>query len=326
MGFWLERQYYTRDKWLIINDQIRSELKLNHNELGLYIYKDLHSALLEALWSFSRQYMIRKKIYYFKGLSPYFDRSLELFATLGYEIHGLDLQQSQSNFAWIDNLDHTTLAVLMAKDVPFLGQVLEWEGLQKKLLEKRVFQIEISQNYHFIYGLQQPPNPYHIRFYDFLGNGTLSVFGKRAQHEAVFTSSMYWDDFETKKILDLLFSQEENQTKVLDFESQLPKDTWRLSEHTKRLFDRAVFSWTDVDGTALKSLLLENQKNFLNSEVQTSSLTTWGGLKAMNWLMPLGLNMEIIRGLITIDQKHLNPEFLKDLLEGLKQIRSLQNS
>ncbi|MCB9025145.1 MAG: hypothetical protein H6625_02400 [Bdellovibrionaceae bacterium] len=321
----MEQQYYTRDKWSLINDQLKTDLKIKDKELGLYVYKDLHSALMEVLWSFSRQYMIKKKVYYFKGLSPYFERCLGLLATLGYDVQELDIQQGQSDFKWLDNLDHTALGVLMARDIPFLGQVLEWDELQKKLTEKRVFQIELSHNYHYVYGLQSVSNPYHIRLYDFLGYGALSVFGKRAQHEAVFTSAMYWENFDVKKIINFLLSQEENQVKVLNFESQLPKDTWCLSGSIKRLFDRAVFSWRDVDATALKSLLIEKNKGLLDSDIQTPSLTTWGGIKAMDWLIPMGLDKDIIRGMIILDQKQLSSDFLVCLLDCLKQIRSLQN-
>lgn len=320
----LKEQFYVRDLWHEKNQTMQASLKLTLNEQGLYVFKDLHLALLEMLWSYSRQYMIRKKIYWIKGLSPYFPSCLELFMGMGYEVHELDYRQAFTDRQWIEKLDHTVLAVLLAKDVPFVGYVFDWSEILKQIAEKRVFQIEIAHNYQYIHGISPANNPFHIQLYDFIGQGAVCVFGKRAQFEPVITTGMNWEGFSLDASYEVGQRPEDRQ-QVENFEKQLPALSWRIDPSQKRLYDRAVFSWRDMDATALRALLLEKVPDLKPGEIQTTSLSTWGGLKTMNWLLPIGLDLEILRGLTVIDQQRLSDQLLHELMVCRSEILSLQS-
>ncbi|MCB0390492.1 MAG: hypothetical protein KDD58_04340 [Bdellovibrionales bacterium] len=323
----LEIQYYSREKWFEWNDIIAQNLDLRGNDQSLYLFADAHVALLETLWAYSRQYVVKRKLYYVRGLSPYFDACLKFLIGQGFEIFEIDIDKALYDENWIEKLDHTVLAVLFAKDIPFLGTFYEWESLKKKLTEKRVFQIEVVHNSHYIQGITNSDNPYHIKIHDFLGEAALGVLGKRTQFEAIISTSMNWQNFSSTNLLSKIGNTKEIHSLVEKFEQQLPEETWKLPSSETRYFDRAVFSWKDMEASAIIDCLEEIYPNMDMGKIQTPSLVYWGSLRSMDWLLYVtGMDKEIVRGLIVVDQECLQwPKFTENLLNARKQVLKLQN-
>ena len=65
----MTEQFYVREKWHDLNDQALDLFKQNGSDQKLYLYPDMHVSLLETLWSLSRQFLTKRKVYVIKGMS-----------------------------------------------------------------------------------------------------------------------------------------------------------------------------------------------------------------------------------------------------------------
>lgn len=291
-----------------------------------FLYKDTHVALLEILWGLGRQYLTRKKIYLLKDQSPYFTYIKKLFLSLSYEVLDLPIESLKDPDLYANHLDHTTLAVVMARDIPFLAKTWDTQNLCGYLYEKKIVQVEVIHESQYSQGVLPSLNPSHVQVYDFLGLSSLVVTGRRVQYESPISSGQNWDDFNAELLSGRVCSQSLHFELVKEFESNLPDGAWKMPlKDTERIYDRAIFAWRNLSATAVLSELCKQNSKY--HTIQTSCLISWGGLSAMCWLESFVPDPLCIRGLIVVPANLLEQKsFLTDLLSARDLILKLQES
>lgn len=284
-------------------------------------------------------------------------------------IRPLDLKILNSSEVFFESLSSEDLFLLYAKDDPFLGKVFEMDSFVKvfneKSLVKKCFLVSISHSVHF-YDLlkweadhflkkKQRPSfyfvgPYNIDIYSYGKKGAFSCLGLRSKKiESLLASKLFWSrkDYNRMKTFfkshfkiehkkkedkknDLFEIFNERRLRILDFERQKPGGFQRFFlEDQKRTFDRAVFYWEDMDGSAFIEWLAKKLGFSLlqpgdEMRLETTSLTRWKGFRTMDWLKGFGLSENQIRGLVLIDVSLITGDLLDLIRETRKKILSLQ--
>lgn len=319
----MKTHFYNLDSWQDCNDKIRQQWNFKNSE-ELHIFPGIHQALMETLLGLSKQFVVKRKLYYLKEVESLIKTQLNYLAIEGFDLVAITLDQLESE-DWFIEVDHKTLAILLPDDIPLIAQKIEIKNLLSKTLDKKIFCIHFSFFQHFFAELSEDVHPYEVHLMSF--NKSLSVgrFGERAQIASYFSKNLFWDWEQLKEPLQLLRITE-NPERVKSFESKSVAGSQPLFLENKRFFDRALVYWPDIDASALRELVLEKLNLPLDSsDILTSSLIYWGGLKTMNWLKEFGLSLEQIRGLLIISERILTKELEQALVQSYFELIELQN-
>lgn len=264
--------------------------------------------------------------------------------------------------------DHPITGQIYATGQPMPGQgaaVREAGSAESKLLqkltEKNIFRIRLSHNKHLFEPLDPILDRNEIRILQMppsqLDGCAIALMGERGRFSAITAESLSpttlgkIDEFQIlfreKIIFDIPRDFEEQKSRVLEFEKlkidglkfyfSLPPEVVNstdLSTASRRIYDRAVFYFEDMEGSAfLHHLALELGDDLAKRECdprfETASLIRWGGLKTMLWLEAQGLTANAVRGLCVIDQKLLmggaQGEFAKKFASAREKVLEAQH-
>lgn len=316
--------------WEEINARLEQDLKWK-GPGHLKLFFGTSSALLELAASLQKQFPLRRKIYYCKGLDPLVDMIVKNMVREGISLQPLTPQEWADN-SWIAKVDKEGLAVIMPIDDPFFGRIHPRDHLQPALAPTKLFQICISHSWHRSRGLPLLTHPLQIHLLSLNDGLCLGVFAEKAKVPVWMSETLpwHWDMLETAK--DVLLDPQESKQAVLDFESRrLGESTPLFDPSTDRLWDRAVIYWKDMDGFAFTEELAERIGFGLLSPgeeqtMETTSLSRWGGVKTMDWLYNAGYEPEIVRGTVILAASVLKlHNFEKSFLGARETILRLQN-
>ena len=244
-------------------------------------------------------------------------------AGLGFDIQMLS---SEKNLALSTN---DVLAVVASQDLPLLGTMYDWGAERQLVAEYKTCFVQLSHCQHYCSGLEQKINTFEAYLYGFSGGMTLGAFGRRLRIDAPVAESMNWEKGQVLVEIDKFSSRSESRDKVIEFESQNLGGCRPALQMERRLYDRAVVYWKDMDGLAfvnqLAKELNKNEGSGTELLLETTSLIRWGGLKTMDWLNSLGYSLEQIRGMVVVDASLLNEIFFKKFMEAREVILQSQN-
>jgi len=320
----LYSQFYKQDAWYDINDFLVENLELDVAKVNLQVFADPHIALMDILFGLARQYMIKRKVFYFANTSPYLERPLQFLSMQSYELKALKYPDDLKDLSWLDQVDNTCLAVILPTDFPFLPKYHDHTGLVSELNSKRVFSIKLSNSYYGNFALPLELPDFAIEINTLGVENCFALVGRRAKSQPIFTMGMNWSKFDQGEFLSRLQSplpkEETTKNKVLNFEKQAVGESQPVCDISDlRYYDRAAIYWEDLDATAVVEILNESE-----SLITTPSLTTWGGLRTMKWLNKLGYSPSQIRGMLIIAADLLSDEFEKKLAAKIAKIKELQ--
>jgi hypothetical protein len=104
-----------------------------------------------------------------------------------------------------------------------------------------------------------------------------------------------------------------------------------FASDAERLWDRAVVFWKDMDGSAFIEELANNIGFGLlapgeEQTMETTSLSRWGGVKTMDWLYALGVEPDVVRGLVILSASLLKlNNFDVAFVKARERVLELQN-
>lgn len=210
----------------------------------------------------------------------------------------------------------STLLYLVSDDDPLTGEIFYKAQAESVLADQKIYSIRLSTSFLL--------NPFAIGNYTIWIHQvspqlTVSVLGDRVNYERLhYRTEVLGESW-------LPATSSENSISVLDFESALQSIAEApLFSKTSRIFDRAVLAFSDIDGSALRELLIRDVKGLSGDEIETSSLCRWGRLKGTEWLSYQGYRPEQIRGLVAFSVKNLKSIKPESVIEAYRKIKKLQ--
>jgi hypothetical protein len=322
-------------EWSQLNERVSQALKISNDKVTVRTYLGVGAALVELTMGLSRLFPLKKKIYYFKNMDPHFEASLMHLAREGYPITALPEEARHDTASWAANWGREDLFVLYSVDDPVLGQPYDVTGIERAAREKNMIKVRVSHARHFyesddwrsvepfdkntalIYGLEQP--------------WALAVLGERVR-PAPLLADQWWPAWGEPSLDLSWYSQPQNspRARVSAFENLKPASSSPLfaeGEVAHRPHDRALIYWRDMDGHAVidrlaKKLGIELRPPGLETRIETTSLSRWGGVRTFDFYSYLGFDAEIFRGLVMIDHKLIDESgaLAKSLLEVRQSI------
>lgn len=315
--------FHNFDLWYDLNDQVASRLNMQRSDQKFRLYKGIYAGLLEVTHGLSRQFPLKKKVFYFRGLDPFVDQLALQCSRDGFELVGFTSPDAEAMERLIEQVGKETLFVLLPGDDVFFGKLYHLNDLVPKLTEKRVFSISISHHRHRVRPLSDQVENYAIEMLNYEHDLALARLGARVRFADSQAPYMQWS-IEDLKILGIQYKNED-QSKVTEFEKHLPGDFRPMFvglSKEERLFDRAVILSESVDATAIIEYLCEKRVFEVGSADQqqlfeTTSLTRWGGLRTVDWLSGVGLSPDERRGCLIISGNAINESLIEQMGEAL---------
>ena len=316
--------YYLPGQWENLCNELAQEL--NFSDGFVQIYQGLQHGLMEVGLGLAQLFPQRKRIHYFKDLTPHFVNLIMALAREGYEVKELTLQDMTSPQKWVDQLTRKDLFILYSMDDPILGRLYPVEKLEQLTHDKNTFKICVSHNWHNYVDIPKRQSDHKISLYSMDFGYCISHLGERVRLGELMSNSLNWSGFANKT--PTFGALKESRDLIVNFESAL-SGVAPLSE-SQRIFDRAVLYWEDIDGLALIDQIAKNMglpimphgedKNF-----ETTSLSRWRTEKSMGWLKVFGLSPNQTRGLVVFSHKLIDDQFINVVQSAREEVLNRQS-
>lgn len=300
--------FQARGAWQQLNEDIERRLGLNRDGAAK-VFWGLSQALLENLISAARQFPLKKKVYFFRSLDPVIDGVMKHLAREGLSLQPMTLEEFRQPESWIATIGKDTLAVVAPVDDVFFGRRHDVSAIHEALKAQRILQIFVSHGRHRIDGRPIVESPFDLHLLNYSADICLGLFGERARLPHFMTETLPWTEDMHRRIVEILelAAVPERKDLIRRFESQGlagARPHFALDD-SDRLFDRAVVYWEDMDATAMIEELAERLSLPLlppgmDANLETPSLSRWGGIRDMDWLVQQGFTAERVRGTVVI--------------------------
>ena len=305
--------YRPSHQWGELCDELTRELNFSNG--FVQIHQGVQHGLMEVGLGLARLFPHKKKIHYFKNLNPHFVKLMMVLATKGYEVKELTLEEMTSPQDWVAQIDRKDLFVLYSVDDPILGCLYPVGELERLTHGRGIFRICVSHNWHNYTEVPKRQDDYKIDLYSMDFGYCISHLGERAHVEELMSGSLNWDGFTNKTTFEF-GSLKESRDLIVEFESA-SSGMAPLSEK-KRVFDRAVLCWEDLDGLALIDQIARDMGLFLrppgeDKNFETTSLSRWSfekSMESMEWLKVVGISPNQARGLVIFSDKIIDDQFV----------------
>jgi hypothetical protein len=291
-------------RWDELNVRLEEDLKWK-GPGHLKLFFGTSAALLEIVTSLQKQFPLRRKVYFCRSLDPLVDSITKHLAREGLALQPLTPDEWNDN-SWISKVDKEGLAVILPIDDPFLGRLYQRPDLQPALAPLKLFQISISHSFHRSRGIPALTHPLQVHLLSLNESICLGVFGEKAKIPLWVSETLPWNEEMHETAVDVLSDPAESRETVLAFEQKkLAGCEPFFPEGADRLWDRAVVYWKDMDGCAF----IEDLANSIGfgllppgeeQTMETTSLSRWGGVRTMEWLYALGVEPDVVRGLVIL--------------------------
>jgi hypothetical protein len=287
------------------------------------IFESMAQATYESVVGLRRLYQLKKKIYFFKNQDPHLEHPLRTMAKEGLILQPLDWGVMKDSSEFIKSLDRESHFVAYSVDDPVLGFFHETDHMDQSLLEQNIFRIRISYSRH-LHSEWPKIDKNTVHLLGLPDGRALGFLGDRVKFPPQGVDILDWSNADVRSYQGLKSSAREFPEQVKQFEQRSDLGFKPLlSQDKKRIFDRAAVYWPDLDSSAVLELLLTElgigpAPAGKISQVESLSLSRWGGIKGFEWLVEQGIAKEVLRGALVIDANLLSDSFV-DLLQKLRK-------
>lgn len=336
----MQIHFQVPDTWHDLNEAMARELQLNRT--AAQVFKGLSHALMESTQGLARQFPHKKKLIYFKNMSPFFEPAVTALAREGVAAQALDYNSFVKDPSQLKPLlDNETLFVLWAADDPLLGRCFADDKIVEQLAGSRTVLVRLFHCSHWAAGYTFEKDKFMLDILSITDELSLVLMGERARMNALMAEGMLWNFTQVMAELEAWRQTcvaptrpgPSQQQLIQEFEASNPGGGQDLLAHIPRCYDRAVLCWEDMDGAAFIAELSERLGFQLDSpgrekRLETTSLSRWGGVKTMEWLLSQGYSLEQVRGMVLLsaDLVALGAELTKHIEASRQEILRLQNS
>lgn len=298
----------------------------------LRLYQSVEHALAELTQGLAQIYPHRSDLIYYQGMSPFYQRPMLSAARRGLNVRGGTFAELCDPKFLASHLTKTSLLVAYNLDDPLTGRLFKTDFIEPALAGKSVFRLQICHSLHFLRTPFTEVGPYQIQIQALPGFGAVALLGKNVRSTATMGPFLRWPicmPAEFRGVADSLVAQD--QEVISAFERAAPSGGRALlSGIHERLWDRAVLSWSDVDGSAIVAALARERGWDLATQehrrwAETASLCRWRSLDYTDWLEQQGWDLAQRRGLVVIARELVEDPQLPEQLERVITIlRSAQ--
>lgn len=307
-------------------EQIGEALGLDLGKHEARVYPNLSYAINDICMGLKRLYAHKKQAFYIKNQDPHVVDPMKNLAKEGLSVKALEPAELENPEGFIEGLERESHFLIYSVDSPLLGKLNDYSQFEEAIKEKPFYRVRISYNRHRFEGIPKPDrNVVHCLG---LPNGMAVVLmGERVKYPSQGVEMLDWTDLDVDSCLEVLKNGEEDKARVEKFEANTALGFQPFFKNSEdRIYDRAVVCWTDLDSSAVIEYLAKDKlpEPGADTRFESLSLSRWGGLRTMDWLMAQGHTAEEIRGLLVIAASQLTADFESQLADVRQQIMEAQ--
>jgi hypothetical protein len=321
----------TPDAWIKICEKYRAHLPFKESPAVVQVYLGYGHAIWEAIRGLAQLYSNRKTIALIGPSEPVIESIMKEFSAEGFAIKNISLTEATDAAAWLDPIQADVLLTLWVKDDPVTGRLYDHAAVDTLLKDKRIFRLSLLH-------AQQPisatkPAPFEVWIRSLTPERALLMAGERYRAQPTLAPKMPWISAKDEGAHRFPTEAEcaEMQKRVHDFENALPKGFKPYFQKDEaRIFDRAVISHPELDGSAVIERLAERINQPLHplgidTELEAISQCRWQSTRLSAWLTKRGESEEMIRGAVILSEDVLKtPSLAKHLGDIAEEIRKIQ--
>jgi hypothetical protein len=260
-----------------------------------------------------------------KSLGPFYKEGFQVTEQTHLDVNALK--------EWIHELNNQTCFVMYSEDHPVTGELYPFvDEIDELLNQKKIRSIRISHANHFHEKIKI--RPYTVRICSFDADCTVAFVGERCNTPLLLAERMHWDKAVfLSKIEKECMERKVDPHIVNEFENLIAdKAHCYFNLESKRLFDRSVFYFPDVNAEALGSKIIHVlglTPSMGWEKMSTTCVCHWGvgGHLSMfqNWWEPKP-SAELLRGLLIVGLDLLvTKDFAKVLLDSYEELKQQQS-
>lgn len=291
--------------WDDINEQLKNQITTNGT---VRYYQSLAQATLEVVIAFQSLYSHKRQAYISLGLGTHADEALLFLSRQGIK---------NSEFFSETNFDEKkTLFCLLDQDDAITAEIYG----ERYKLDDKIFRISIYHHLQHFEKKSMDVGETEVAIYSGGEKGAVAILGKRcATLPGVIANTLRWNT----TIVGLLpwAQRAQNTTWVQDVEKGWAGGK-ALLINTARIFDRAILTWSDLEGEALRQTLIRDHGVAAQS-LESLSLSRWNELKLIPQFEKRGWTPEEFRGALLISSElSKDSQFQKKLDAAVQQTRA----
>lgn len=322
------------DSWHKANAVYREALGLQDSQLQPQLYPGLKSALWEVCTQLTQLVPNKRTIYYLKEAEPLFESVAVHLSREGFKVKALDANELNSPSTWFEAVQRELLFIVDLQDEPVTGELYDFPELDKTIADKRIYRISVSHARHNSQAIANP-TPYRANLLSINLEKTVAILGERVKVQPPVASGMIWPEQTTEvaraelSVLDANTYEAQKQ-KVQSFERALPQGATAVAKSANRLYDRALFTFENIDGLSLINELsceiatpLQPAGN--KGPLETTSLCRWEDEKIWQGLITKGFTPNQLRGLVAISAELIDDKLKSKIETAYQRILKEQN-
>jgi hypothetical protein len=292
--------------WEDINEQIKSQMGVS---CGVRYYQSVSQAILEVSMGFQNLYSHKRQFYFHLGLGTHADEALLNLSKQG--IKATDVF-AEKNFD-----EKKTLFCILDLDDAITAEIYK----NQYTLDEKIFTLNISHQLHYFEKNITQPKESEVIILNCGVNGAVALFGKRCVSlPGAVAATLSWP-MEAPTIFPWPVKTE-NESWI----KQVENEKWAegksiLADSTKRLYDRAIIAWIDLEGEALRQTLIK-EHGVKAASIESLSLSRWNELKLIAQFEKRGWSPEIFRGTLLLASELANDsDFKSKLASSVQKLR-----
>jgi hypothetical protein len=293
--------------WDSINDQIKEKLS---TPLSVRFYQSLSQALLETVMAFQNLYSHKRQFNFLMGLGTHADEALLFLSRQG--IKAIDLRteilsDDKKTLFCVQDLDDAITAESYRDFYP---------------IDEKIFRVNISHHLHAFEKNLPEVRETDVLIMNFGDHGAVALHGKRCSSlPSALAPTLAWSHQPQPQIPWEI--QQQNPAWVAQIESSgIAGSNVLPNLSAKRIFDRALLTWLDLEGEALRQILIRDE-NINPNHLESLSLSRWNELKLIPQFEKRGWSAEMFRGTLILSAELSVDASLKAKIEtSVKKLRS----
>jgi hypothetical protein len=291
-------------QWEETNDQLKERLQSPYQ---VRFYQTTQQALLETVIGFQNLYSHKRQFASHIGMGTHADEAMLFLSRQG--IKNLELTNDLSND------EKKTIVHLLDLDDAITAEVYQ----EKYHLDDKLFRISVSHHLHFFKNSQPVVKDTEVLIWS-LPEGAIAFHGKRC----VSVPTLHAPTLQCTPLPSLPSSAKtENKAWVQQLESKSISGSQALKGlSNSRIYDRAILTWTDIEGEALRQTLIEDH-TIAPDHLEALSLSRWNELKLIAQFEKRSWSPEQFRGTLILSAALSEDKNLTQKLETtIKKIRT----
>ena len=286
------------------------------------VYRGLPHALFEVCMGLHLRFTHKRKIVAQLGWGDHMHTTMLELAKLGVRVKDSFDEDMKKE-------EKAVLAYVFDRDDALTAELYDRPILQS-MGESRIFKVHIYHHQYFYdHSFLKNIGEYDIAICSLTNDYALVFAGAKANLPNLSANEIGWGSLQRERLTTFMNRKGvQKKDEILAFEKSLPEACTQWFDHDRRLFDRAVVTFTGVDGSAFVDIFCQ-QNGFPILDpgefvsLESASYCRWNNKHWFDQCEQRGRTLDQLRGFVSFSAGLVDADLPKKVQKTLEEIESL---